>query len=442
MSTSGNFASPPCPGPMTRAALLALRTAGSLQVGCHYVVTDGPTIGTAGHTSPTQVELHAVSGTELGLEAKVHTTFDNTAWGGLYDIDLGTVGSIVYLVDPWNNRAVDPDADSPTVHTQFPWHAGGNSLRDNLVNDSTLPGWGPAIDAGGTITDNEIRNSSVDITGRTGVTSRFERNRLSNAVVTLNTATSFFDQNNLDSGTVTHVGAGAGSFSYQNNTMLTGSFQVDATTTALVTANNNVFGGTAGGFRVKVTGKTGAGAIFSGNRAFNQSSIGLQDVLIQGSGSVSVTANALNAPSISIDGAGLTDIDNCNINTATVTKGSGVSGPLTITGCDISGGSVTAIGAGAGGSLLALCKLTDAVVTLSTTSSGLLTVRDTFATSSTYTASASGAATPVNEKGRLLGTTLDTAGFQIDTFDIVGGTKTLTATQSDRVRNALGTNLV
>lgn len=445
MSTSGSFTpagTPPCPAPMTRAALLALRAAAALRTECHYIITDGPVIGTAGNTSATQIELHALSSTSLGMEAKVQTTFDpDTAWAGVYDIDLGTAGSIVYLVDPWNNRAVDADANAPTVHTQFPWHAGGNSFRDNLVNDSTLAGWGPAINAGGTITDNEIRNSAVDLTGRTGATSRFERNRLSNAVVTLSTATSFFDQNNLDSGFVSHVGTGAGSFSFQNNTMLTGQFQVDATTTAQVTANNNVIGGTAGGFRVQITGKTTNVVIFSGNRAFN-TGLAAQEVLVQGAGSVTISGNTLNGPDIDVNGPGLTEFRSSSISGGTLTKGSGVTGPFTVTGCQLDDSTVTATGTGAGGSLLSDCHTDGATVTLNSASSGLLTVQRTAATGSVFTASASGTATPVNSDGRMLGTTLDTAGFQIDTFDVVGGTQTLTATQSDRVRNALGSNLI
>lgn len=429
MTTSGSFTPPgiaPCPAPMTRAALLALRTASGLRTECHYVITDGPTIGTAGNTSATRIELHAVSANELGQEAKVHTTFDNTAWTGFYDIDLGTAGSLVYLVDPWNNRVSDPDADSPTVHTQFPWHAGGNNLRDNQINDAGLTGWGAAINAGGSINDNEIRNSFVNLTGRTGVTSTFNSNRLSTAVITLNTATSFFSQNNIDQGTVSHTGTGAGSFSYQNNTMLLGTFTVDATTTSQVTANGNVFGGTTGGFRVQVTGKTGPGPIVSGNRLFNTGG-GAQDLLIQGTGIVNVIANTLNGTNISLDGAGTSQIENNLIASASVTKGSAVAGPVTMTGCDVGAGSVTFSGAGAGGTSFLTSKVEDCTLTFTTTSSGLLTWKQSIMTGSTLTASASGAGTPVNQKGRLLGTTLNTAGFALDTFDMVGGNKTLTA---------------
>lgn len=534
MSTSGSFTpagAAPCPAPMTRAALLALRTAGSLRTECHYIITDGPTIGTAGNTSATQIELHAVSATELGLEAKVHTTFDNTAWVGFYDIDLGTAGSLVYLTDPANNRVNDTDANAPTVHTQFPWHAWGANLRDNLINDSILTGWGAAINAGGTITDNEIRDSLVNLTGRTNPTSRFERNRLSNAAITLSTALSFFDQNNVDSGTVSHLGAGAGSFSYQNNTMLTGQFQVDAATTSQVTANSNVFGGTAGGYRVLVEGFTGALVIISGNRLFDQGSAGY-DLRVSGTGETHVTTSSITTGTINLDGSGDAILDGNTMANAAIDKDAASSGELHMTGNQFSnatlivgpsnaavdnlvelsvirGGTLDLQGPVTGGGrndFLGTTILTLDVGVSATASAGvtldgglynegtIIQTRTGGTPSLSLTACTtlgsgclvtnSGPTVPVSqielrqvalissqvdltgittgnvldvqmiqssldvtgaavvEGGQMTKTALTTGGFSIDTFDIVGGTHTLTANQSDRVRNALGSNLI
>lgn len=441
MATQGSYTTAPCPDPMTRAALLALRTAGTLRPGCHYTITNGPTIGTTGNTSPTTIELHATSATELALEALVHTTFDNTAWDGLYDIDKGASGSIVFLADSWNNRVSDPDVNAATVHQRFPWHAGSDNLRDNVIRASILTGWGPAINAGGTIKGNDILSSQVDLTGRTGVTSSFERNRLSAANVVLNPATSFFVQNNIDAGTVAHLGTGAGSFSFQNNTMLTGLVNIDATTTAQVTLNSNVFGGTSGSYRVQVTGKTTNTVIFSGNRAFNPG-VSTQDVLIQGTGTVTITGNNLNATNISIDGSGTTSIINSTIGGGTLTKAAAVTGPLTVDGCDLTTTVFSATGTGAGGFAFIRDYVRDATVTMNSSSSGLLSFNSVDVVGTTLTISASGSAAPLSQFGTLLGTTLDTGGFSITSFDIVGGTKTLTADQSDRVRNGLGSNLV
>lgn len=171
MSTSGGFnpgSAPECAyAPrMTRAQALARRAAGTLQENCVVVITDGPVIGTAGNTSPTEVELNPSGPSELGLTARVHTTFDNSAWFGSYDIDLGG-GTITQLTDDFGNFVKDLDSGAPTVHAQFPWHLGGANLRDNFVEDSTLTGWDTQV---GAITNNVIVESSIDLTGKTAGT--------------------------------------------------------------------------------------------------------------------------------------------------------------------------------------------------------------------------------------------------------------------------------
>jgi hypothetical protein len=153
---------------MTRAAALALRAAGGLRENCVVVLqTDTPTIGTAGNTSPTEIELNPVSPTEFGTTARVHTTFAASAWAGTYDIDLGAAGTITALTDDWGNTAKDIDADATTVHTQFPWHLGSTTMRDNFVEDSTLIGWDIQV---GAVTNNRVIGSTVNLTGKTGGT--------------------------------------------------------------------------------------------------------------------------------------------------------------------------------------------------------------------------------------------------------------------------------
>jgi hypothetical protein len=216
---------------------------------------------------------------------------------------------------------------------------------------------------------------------------------------------------------------------------------VDATTTAQVTMNNNVFGGTSGGYRVKVTGKTANSVIFSGNRAFNQST-GTEEFLAQGSGSITVTGGTLNATQISINGSGATQITNCNVVGGTLSKGSGVSTPLTVAASALLGTAFTPTGTGSGGATVSGCYLNASTVNVVSGSSGALTLSQVDTNGSTFTVSSSGALTPVVSRGRVLGATLDTGGFSIDIFDVVGGTATLTANQSDRVRNASTNNLI
>lgn len=173
MATSGSYtpaAAPECPyAPrMTRAEALALRAAAGLLENCVVVITDGPVIGTAGNTSPTEIELNPVGPSELGTKARVHTTFAASAWGGVFDIDLGTAGSITELTDDFGNTAKDVDADSPTVHTQVPWHLGGVGpspapiFRDNYFEDAVLTGW-DTLPASPNITGNIVKNTSLEV---------------------------------------------------------------------------------------------------------------------------------------------------------------------------------------------------------------------------------------------------------------------------------------
>lgn len=77
-----------CPAPMTRADLLALRTAGTLSTDCHYVITDHVQNRLIAGTS---ILLHAVAVNELSHAVTVNTPYHNSGWQGRYDIDDGFV---------------------------------------------------------------------------------------------------------------------------------------------------------------------------------------------------------------------------------------------------------------------------------------------------------------------------------------------------------------
>lgn len=232
MSTSGSFtpaAAPPCPYPerMTRIAALALRTAGTLVPDCVVTVTDGPTIGTAGNTSVTEVTLQPVSGTEFAMEALVHTTFSANAWQGNYNIDTNTIQS---LTDDFGNAVKDLDASAPTVHSQFPWHLGSATLRDNYIEDSTLAGWDVQA---GALTNNDIRESNIDLTAKTGGNLSGWTTRSHTAVV----AGSFSATNTASiAGSLTKAGSGAMSFT--NASLHTVTVNQAAGSTGLTTIND------------------------------------------------------------------------------------------------------------------------------------------------------------------------------------------------------------
>lgn len=321
MSTNGSFtpsAAPECAyePEMTRADALARRTAGTLDPNCVVVITDGPVIGTPGNTSPTTIELQPVTPTDLGRAALVHTTFDNVAFVGNYDIDAGTAGSLNELTDHWGNTISDEDANAPTVHTQWPYHLSGPDLRDNTVDDCVLPGWDTAV---GQIRDNDLKGSTVDLTGRTA--GRFNSNRILDSNVVLNRPTSFVDDNQVTGAGVSDSGT-AGSFSFQLNVVITGDVTVDSASVANVTVNNNVIGGTSGGYTVLVQGKTAGQVILSGNRLFNRG-LGAQELLISGTGSFDFVSSEINTGVLTFSGPGIVDVIGANLGGATITSGPG-----------------------------------------------------------------------------------------------------------------------
>lgn len=159
-TTSGGFnpaSDAPCYNPrMTRAAALALRAANGLRENCVVVITDGPVIGVAGNVSGTEITLQPVAPNQFGMEALVFQGYDNTAWQGLYDIDLGT-GTLLRLEDNLGNIVDDPTGANMQA---FPW--GYATVNDNRINgDAVLINWGPAAQAGAFIHDNDIAASAV-----------------------------------------------------------------------------------------------------------------------------------------------------------------------------------------------------------------------------------------------------------------------------------------
>lgn len=130
-----------CPEPMTRSALLALRNAGSLEVGCHYVITDynRANVGAA------SILLHAVDGGTLSMDASVKTAFDAEAWSGTYDI---TTNRIESLRDNIGNHVTERAAVDA-----FPW--GVSTVSGNRVDGSIV------TVTGGSFLNNTVRDGSV-----------------------------------------------------------------------------------------------------------------------------------------------------------------------------------------------------------------------------------------------------------------------------------------
>lgn len=177
---------------MTRAAAIALRTSGSLVLGCPVLITDGPTIGTAGNTSPTTVLIWPVSATQFGFAAQVGTTYDNTAWAGTYDIDASGVGRIYELTDNRGNYVHDPaPSGTSQLQTNFPWgtsRCNGNTVITSGSGSVILTGWGNAVYTNGARVDNNRVHAgavatTVILTGLTGGATIFSGNRISGSLV-------------------------------------------------------------------------------------------------------------------------------------------------------------------------------------------------------------------------------------------------------------------
>ena len=178
MSTSGSFTpaqAPECPyAPrMTRAAALALRTAGGLRENCVVVVTDAGTLGPG--AVPAEVELNPVGPSAFGLTARIFSALDDSAWAGLWDIDLGAGGTFLEVRDNLGNVVRDPDG---SVIAEFPW--GNTDVTDNRVTEGTLTGWG-VLPAGFVVRNNTLSRATVDLTG--AVSGSFSDNVVTAATV-------------------------------------------------------------------------------------------------------------------------------------------------------------------------------------------------------------------------------------------------------------------
>jgi hypothetical protein len=543
MSTNGSFTPPSdaaCPYPtyMTHAEAVALRDANGLDPRCQIVITDGPVIGVPGFTSPTQIELNPAGPGDIGRNARIHTDFDNIAFLGLYNLDAGPNGEINEIVDHWNNTVSDEDSGAPTVHTQFPFHASSANLRDNRVNDCTITDWHTAVVAGVLITDNDLLHSGIHLTGM--VDGTFTRNRIQGPQITISSPNVAFNSNDIRNAPVTFAGTSAAAQSFQANAMFSGIFEVTSATTGAVTADRNVIDGTGIiGYRVLVDGAT-APVLVSGNRLFSQSVNPTYDLRVAATGSVSVTNNELNRTQISLEGNGASAISGSALRSTVITKDLDSTGPLTVTGCEIGGATITVgpanaavtnlfnaafirqgvftlngpvaaparndfvstnigsmavnIAATATAGVLVnggyhdgvtinqnrtagteatrffdcdtrgvttitdngtvdpvqgvgfnRCELRDVIVNIGDLAARTLgnstVMQQVDAIGSTITVSGLGA-TGLIDKGRLTGCTLDNGGFAVDTFEMLGGTKTLTADQSQRLFNPAFDNFV
>lgn len=139
-----------CPAPMTRAALLTLRSTNALKPECHYVITDHVQNRLVAGTT---ITMHAVAPNELSERVEVNTTYDNEAWSGIYDIDRALV---LELTDNRNNTARGVNG---TEVANFDW--GYANYSGCLVDNAT---WTVTYGSGGSVQRARITNGSTLVT--------------------------------------------------------------------------------------------------------------------------------------------------------------------------------------------------------------------------------------------------------------------------------------
>lgn len=246
---------------MTRAQAMALRTAALLDPNCVIVITDGPTIGAGLVTSTTEIELNPTSSTEIGMTARVHTTFDNTPWAGHYDIDLGT-GTLIRLEDPLGNIVDDPTGVN--VQTAFPWNHPATVAGNQIYGTPTLTGWSVPAAAGVLIKNNIVDGITTaplvwNMTGLTSASVVYGNKFHHAGNITLASgvgALSFIDNDISELATV-NINTGAAPVIFSVNTMTTARLDVVGQVAAINIEENHIYDG----IRVNIAPGAGAGVI-------------------------------------------------------------------------------------------------------------------------------------------------------------------------------------
>lgn len=348
---------------LTRAAALALIAGSTLTVGGVYIITDGPVIGVAGSTSPTQVTLTATSANEFGLGALVSQTFDNSSWIGEYDIDLSG-GALILLEDNLGN--VVRDGLDGLLVENFPW--GRANVRGNVVTNSdaaasavVLTGWGLAAAAGVLIADNTVSSGHtipanagggaattiVDLTGLTGVTTAFTDNEIRSG--RLQITTPLPDGASLTGNTVSGgfrlliapTGAPLILFLFLTNT-LSGHSPTRAVNDMEITVDGSIVIISESSFQGVVTGgpvqySLGGTASFLsiGSASFMGGVTLLRDPTT--SSSVFVQNSTFTDGSLDLSGlTGAVNLAESNFVNATLTRDVTATGALTVTGSEVS----------------------------------------------------------------------------------------------------------
>lgn len=231
-----------CPAPMTRAALIALRNANGLSKDCDYVITDhvqGRLV------AGTTIHLQAVSANELSENVQVNTTYDNEAWRGIYDIDMGLV---LELQDNRNNIA---RGFNGTEVSNFDW--GNTSYTNVLVDNSTL-----TVNIGNTAEKTNLIIKEYSVLNLTGFTGVFINNTLTaQANVNMTNANGTWRMNRFSDGGVINISnyTGAGD-NYYNTIWGQSNINFSGTSQAITFRGNDIHNSKINNTNVVTAGST------------------------------------------------------------------------------------------------------------------------------------------------------------------------------------------
>jgi hypothetical protein len=387
-------ASNPCPAPMTRAALLALRAANALRAECPYIITDHVQNRLVAGTT---ITLHAVSANELSEQVEVNTTYDNEAWAGIYDLDRALV---LELTD---NRGNVAKGINGTEVANFDW--GNTAYTGCRVENATwtVTYGNPAqmlritvhgatlITTGftGSMQDNRIHTAAnVNFTGANGLWrySEWWGGGSFNATGYTGGGDNYYNEFNI--ATVNLSGL-TGQATFRVNEYVGGS--ITATGANPITVQNCVFNG-------HTINRTAAGGAMN----LNQCSLrGAGSIGHTGAGALNMTATQNNG-TISLTGAGALTVNYCSLDqscsiahggtallsmtrttlqgaSSNVTVDAGAAAATTVNDCELrSSGIVRVVGGVGGGAFLVSNTRVESGSFIYKRHTGALTVHQSF----------------------------------------------------------------
>lgn len=358
-------ASNPCPAPMTRAALLALRAANALRTECPYIITDHVQNRLVAGTT---ITMRAVAAGELSEQVEVNTTYDNEAWAGIYDLDRGLV---LELTD---NRGNVAKGINGVEVANFDW--GNTAYTGCRVENAT---WTVTYGSVAQMTNVSVVRATLNTTGFTGI--MYDNRFHTQAVVNFTNASGTWRYNEWrGGGTFNATGYTGGGDNYYNEFNVT-TVNISGMTGQIALRTNEYVGGslTVQGanactitncvFNSQTINRAATGGVLTLNQCSSREAGSINHT---GAGTLNMTGTQNNG-TISLTGAGALTVNYCSLDqscsiahggtallsmtrttlhgaSSNVTVDAGAATATTVNDCELrSSGLIRVIGAVGGG---------------------------------------------------------------------------------------------